>query len=191
MYAIRVNRNTKVNQVSSRTQPVRSDSNLIGFFIGDNIMECVICGNQIPRENWWRKPKYCCWECYQVAHKAKKEKRICLFCKKEFIVQKCFRKNYCSKRCRYKDQINIGHRYIGTQGYWYIKIGPKKYVLEHRLIAENKLGRRLSDEENVHHINGVKTDNRPENIKVFKNNSAHVTHHAQTTSFWGTKKAGQ
>ena len=35
MYAIRVNKNIKANQVSSRTQSVHSDSNLIGFFIGD------------------------------------------------------------------------------------------------------------------------------------------------------------
>jgi len=37
MYAIRVNENT-ANQVQFRTPPVRSDSDLIGFFIGDNKM---------------------------------------------------------------------------------------------------------------------------------------------------------
>ena len=37
MYAIRVNKSTKVNQVSSRTQLVRSDSNLVDFFIGDTM----------------------------------------------------------------------------------------------------------------------------------------------------------
>jgi len=41
MYAIRVNENTRVNQVSSRTHPVRSDSNLIGFFIGVNTMKQI------------------------------------------------------------------------------------------------------------------------------------------------------
>jgi len=177
MYAIRVNENDKVNQVSSRTQPVHSDSNLIDFFIGDNTMKCIICGNQIPEENWWRNPKYCCWKCYQVAHKAKKEKRICLFCKRKFIVQKCLKKNYCSKKCRHKSQINIGHRYIGRNGYWYIKTGPKKYELEHRLIAESKLGRKLNSKEHTHHINGIKTDNRPENIEVFESNSAHTLYH--------------
>lgn len=40
MDAIRVNRNTRVNQVSSRTQLVRSDSNLIDFFIGDKMKTC-------------------------------------------------------------------------------------------------------------------------------------------------------
>lgn len=41
MYAIRVNHITEVGQVSSWTQPVRSDSNLIGFFLGDNRMKQI------------------------------------------------------------------------------------------------------------------------------------------------------
>ncbi len=40
MYAIRVNKNT-TNQVQSRTQPVRSDSDLVGFFVGDILMKHI------------------------------------------------------------------------------------------------------------------------------------------------------
>ncbi len=40
MYAIRVNENT-TSQVQFRTHPVRSDSNLVGFFIGDNTMKKI------------------------------------------------------------------------------------------------------------------------------------------------------
>lgn len=40
------------------------------------------------------------------------------------------------------------------------------YVLEHRIVMENKLGRLLRKDEAVHHINHNRKDNRPENLEV-------------------------
>lgn len=49
--------------------------------------------------------------------------------------------------------------------------GRKQSVLEHRWVMEQSLGRPLVPGETVHHVNGIRTDNRLENLELF--NSRH------------------
>lgn len=48
------------------------------------------------------------------------------------------------------------------------------YVFEHIVVTENQLGRYLAREETIHHINGVRDDNRPENLELWAKHPAGI-----------------
>lgn len=68
-----------------------------------------------------------------------------------------------------------------TQGYWYDYVGPE---YEHRiatknvqrrciLVAERALGKRLPHGAEVHHVNGIKSDDRNQNLVVCQDRAYH------------------
>ena len=81
-----------------------------------------------------------------------------------------------------------GGRFYNNEGYVLVYqpehplAQNRGYILEHRFILEKQIGRYLYKEEVSHHINGVKDDNRPENLMLFSNASKHLKFHKDDSS---------
>ena len=65
---------------------------------------------------------------------------------------------------------------VTVLGHPYARRGGK--IFKHRVVMEKFLGRYLTPNEVVHHINYNTKDNRVENLQLFKNNGTHTRHHA-------------
>lgn len=89
-----------------------------------------------------------------------------------------------------------GSRLVRGDGYVIVRCPehphamPNDYVLEHRLVMEQHLGRYLTPDEVVHHKNGDRADNRIENLEL-TSNSAHMTGHMSRLTPDELKKRGK
>ena len=111
-------------------------------------------------------------------------RKNCLICNKEFKVKPSVDKKgngkYCSKKCFFDADTNWkGGRLVDHRGYVHIRrknhsYNNNGYVREHRLVMEQYLGRYLEPKEVVDHINGIKDDNRLENLKLFSGQADHI-----------------
>lgn len=103
---------------------------------------------------------FCSHDCY-IAYKTKKIEVSCDWCGHIFLKKRSdisrTQHNYCSPECC------LEHRHKQGENSWNHRVNGK---VVHRDVMEKKLGRKLSPDEEVHHIDGNHFNNAPENLIV-------------------------
>lgn len=168
---------------------------------------CPECGNIFrPTQNQAKrigqgiqKTVFCSMNCFRQSKKHKASSIECPNCHTMFTPNRNQirdseigrqKVSYCSSEC-YKKHIpekrsgeqnphwkggkstNHGYTIILQEGYY----EKQKYVGEHILIMEDLIGRKLYKNEEVHHKNENKSDNRLDNLQLLTKNQ-HMTLHA-------------
>lgn len=146
---------------------------------------CGICGTEFYRGPGDDK-RFCSRACADAWQARNQVERACDYCGILYVLKPsqafAYRQHgrfYCSKRCeglgkikRPLDRMHNGKPAV-VDNYGYVKLWDPDNVLshggwvaEHRLVAQTMIDRPLTADDEVNHINRIKTDNRPENLQI-------------------------
>jgi hypothetical protein len=149
---------------------------------------CKVCGGKLRRSG----QTYCSAACHKQGRRAGVDK-TCEACGKQFYVEphKAGRSKFCSLECCYEGKRLKGPGWKFTRKDGYVAVyypshpdaTKSGFILEHRLVAEQKEGRRILKTEHVHHVNHVRDDNRPENLEIVS-----PSEHARESNAHGKRK---
>lgn len=150
---------------------------------------CETCGTPVYANLSARSKgqgRYCSAACHNIAQTKEAVVKSCPVCGKEMRLKPSQApRTYCSRLCmgrgRTKRLLDREHngRPARLDQHGYVLVWQPDYpgvpalkgwVYEHRLVASQVLGRPLTSDEQVDHINRDKGDNRPENLQVLDQN---------------------
>ena len=143
---------------------------------------CQYCGKEffVPQYeiNYRTTIKYCSSECYHASTRKAPQTRKCAFCDNEFIVDSRHKnKKFCGVECAcaYKRALKRTPT-MGANGYKYVWFSDGSGEKEHRYLMEQHLGRKLTADEVVHHIDGDRTNNNLSNLVVMQRGEHSALH---------------
>lgn len=147
-------------------------------------LPCAVCAAPVyanQRQRAAGEGKYCSRACHNVAQTKPPVVASCARCGAEMRLKPSLaQRRYCSRACETAARTKrpTGRTHNGrpvlrnAQGYLTVyepdhpRASKAGRVLEHRLMVESLLGRRLGPKEHVHHIDRDKTNNAPVNLDV-------------------------
>jgi HNH endonuclease len=142
---------------------------------------CPVCGTIFWRRD--NRNRCCSKRCGSIFAAKRLGPQTCPACGQAFQPKESTQR-YCNRQCvrkamqqRYtRDNAPAwkGGRHHLPSGYVRVRAPshPRAhkngYVLEHIIVMEQTLGRHLLPNERVHHLNGVRDDNRPTNLELWR-----------------------
>jgi hypothetical protein len=173
-------------------------------------VRCLVCDKEFSKcPSAARRFKTCSLECrgkYSSRLYANRIEKTCEVCDEPFYVKPSHYDSRftCGTVCKYKrleDHLSNlnggpgensanwkGGRFVCPAGYTFV-LDPGNpmsnsggYVREHRLVVSKHLGRYLTGDEVVHHIDENKSNNSIENLLVMSS-AEHMRHHTKEREF--------
>lgn len=132
---------------------------------------CPVCGQQFDHSRH-RHQATCSRDCAGQLRRKGPMHSFCERCGKRIERVGDRYRRFCSDACRADP---LGSTRANSNGYVVTKVGidypganNRGWMLEHRYVMEQVLGRTLEAHETVHHKNGNRADNRPENLELWQ-----------------------
>lgn len=137
-----------------------------------NFRTCAQCSVQY-RDMPSNGRKFCSAACANDAKRVTTKSRECAVCGGEIAGNRPAFARFCSRTCSNQGRAKTsrlvpnGTRHVLDSGYAVVKTDDG-WVLEHRVVMAETLGRPLEKKERIHHRDGDRSNNLPGNLELWK-----------------------